>query len=118
MTSAIPIYTVLPYCVILYVSQHHFRLYDIHKGRRRDVAAVQFPQPPGPPGGTDGLQGALVVELVLPAVCQVDCICLLTILSSLQTLDERVLALSHNIVDINNYTAIPSYMLPLLPALS
>ena len=77
------------HAIRVYVSQHHFRLYDIREGGRRDVAAIQFPQPPGPPGGTDGLQSTLVIELVLPTVGQVDCICLLAILSSLQTLDDR-----------------------------
>ena len=72
-----------------YVSQRHFRLYDIHDGGRRDVTAVQFPQPPGPPGGTNCLHGALVVELVFPVDGQVDCICLLSILSTLQTLKQK-----------------------------
>ena len=52
------------------------------------MLAVQLSQPPGPPGGTDGLHGALVVELVLPVDSQVGRLPLLTVLRILQTLTE------------------------------
>ena len=52
------------------------------------MLAVQLSQPPGPPGGTDGLHGALVVELVLPVDSQVGRLPLLTVFRILQTLTE------------------------------
>ena len=102
------------FSIIVWLSQHHFRLYDIHEGGCGDVAAVQFPQSPGPPGGTNGLHGALVVELVLPVDSQVGCFSLLTILWILQPLvyKDNVHAKCNTV----GSRVIPSCMPPLQPA--
>ena len=50
------------------------------------MTAVQFSQPPGPPRGRDGLDGTLVVELVLPFYGQVSSLRLFAVYRGLQTL--------------------------------
>ena len=53
------------------------------------MAPVQFPEPPGPPGGSDGLQGSLVVQPVLPIDDHIDCLLLSLVFWNLQALRKQ-----------------------------
>ena len=59
---------------------------DVHEGRGGDAVPVELPEPSGSKRSCDGLHGALVVELPLPAEGQGGRLCLLTVLGWIQTL--------------------------------
>ena len=59
---------------------------NVHEGRGGDAVPVELPEPSGSKRSCDGLHGALVVELPLPAEGQGGRLCLLTVLGWVQTL--------------------------------